>query len=545
MPYRAHSLTIDPGLTSSSTAGTGASNNSPTEGMGHNPERRREPARTHRDGGGRYTLRRPATTTADDAPPSNGQTPGRGRPTPDENHRSGNPTLGIPETRIRNEPNGTLSQPKRKRKQFKMASLNMNGRGSRAVDKWGTINTTMRRRKIAILGLQETHPDDDLQETIEQRFRNTLCVVHSADPENPRNTNGVSIAINKGLIDAKSVTDRTVIPGRVLLIEIPWNEQDRLRIMNVYAPAQGEEKAIFWENLWNLIEGDESLQPDIMLGDFNLVENPELDRLNNRRGADPPVARTALSQLVTELNLADGWRRRHPKKRGYTFTGNGQSRLYRIYTKEDIYPWCTDWGIEHPGFKTDHNMVHMQVTSENMPYIGKGRWAIPVNLLKNKILKKKVQELAKQMQLDSTMTPLGTATTADPQRALKTFKKKVVETFREYQRTHQPKLENAIRSLQKELEDKANTPGLTADEIQEQSGLLAERIEALEKKRRDGARLLGSARNRLEGETMTKYWARSAKESTPRDTIRSSPYRKSTLFPDFVPEQRNFFPGVE
>ena len=397
----------------------------------------------------------------------------------------------------------------------------MNGRGSRAVDKWGTINTTMRRRKIAILGLQETHPDDDLQETIEQRFRNTLCVVHSADPENPRNTNGVSIAINKGLIDAKSVTDRTVIPGRVLLIEIPWNEQDRLRIMNVYAPAQGEEKAIFWEYLRNLIEGDESLRPDIMLGDFNLVENPELDRLNNRRGADPPAARTALSQLVTELNLADGWRRRHPKKRGYTFTGNGQSRLDRIYTKEDIYPWCTDWGIEHPGFKTDHNMVHMQVTSENMPYIGKGRWAIPVNLLKNKILKKKVQELAKQMQLDSTMTPPGTATTADPQRALKTFKKKVVETFREYQRTHQPKLENAIKSLQKELEDKANTPGLTADEIQEQSGLLAERIEALEKKRRDGARLLGSARNRLEGETMTKYWARSAKESTPRDTIRA------------------------
>ena len=378
MPYRACSPTTGPGLTQTSTVGTGASNTFPTEGAGHNPRGRREPARTHRDSGSRYTLRRPATTTADDAPTSNSQIPDQSTPNSGENLHLGNPTLDEPTQRPRNEPNGTLNQPRRKRKQLKIASLNMNGRGSRTLDKWSSLCNLMKKRQIAILGLQETHPDDDMQEATGVRFRNTLHRVHSADPENPRNTNGVSVAIHKGLVDIRNVSHRIVLPGRVLLIEIPWNEHDRLHVMNVYAPARNEEKAAFWENLWSLIESDESLRPDVILGDFNLVENPEIDRLNNRRGADPPAARKALSDLVAELDLTDGWRRRHPRKRGYTFTGKGQSRLDRIYTREEIYPWCTDWGIEHPGFKTDHKMVHVQVTSENMPYIGKGRWAVPI-----------------------------------------------------------------------------------------------------------------------------------------------------------------------
>ena len=117
--------------------------------------------------------------------------------------------------------------------------------------------------------------------------------------------------------------------------------------MNIYAPARNAKKAIFWKTLLETIENDEDLKPDIVIGDFNLVENPELDRLNNRRGADPLTARDAMANLVVELNIANGWRRKNPQKRGYTFIGNSQSRLDQIYVKEDIYPWCMDWRIEH------------------------------------------------------------------------------------------------------------------------------------------------------------------------------------------------------
>ena len=394
----------------------------------------------------------------------------------------------------------------------------MNGVGSRTQDKWGSIHNTMKKRKIAVLALQETHPTGELQEQLERRFRNSLRVIHAADPDRPSVVNGVSIAVNKSLLNTDAITHRTVIQGRVIQIEMPWNGNDHLRIMNVYAPVNNPEKAEFWKNLLEIMQGDDTLQPDILLGDFNIVENPELDRLTHRTGTDPAAAQAALSDLTTELNLTDGWRRRHPRKRGYTYLGQSQSRLDRIYTREEIYPWCTEWKIEHPGFRTDHSLVSVQVTSENMPFIGKGRWAIPVSLLKNKWLKTKTQELARKLQDEVQLPP---ETGNSPQEALKTFKKEVVELFRTYQRTHQPKLSSAIKSLQKELENKADEPGLSPDEIQLQSALLTERIEALERKRRDGAKMLSSARNRLEGETLSKYWVRSAKENTPRDTIRA------------------------
>ena len=397
----------------------------------------------------------------------------------------------------------------------------MNRKGDHSQDKWGAINNAMKRRRMAVLGLQETHPSNELQKTIGRRFWNTLHVVHSTDPQDPGRTGGVSIVIHKGLINTKNMTHQEVIPGRVILMEIPWGGDNKLQIMNVYAPTRNTEKAVFWSRLLEIIENDENLCPDIVLGDLNLVENPEIDRLNNRRGTDPTAAREALTNLTVKLDLTDGWRRRHPTKRGYTFRGESQSRLDRIYAKEDIYQWCTEWKIEHPSFKTDHNLVSVMVTSENMPFIAKGRWAIPVGLMKNKWLKKETQRLARQLQTEVNQVTPENHPNHDPQLALKTFKTRVVTLYRGYQRTHQPKLENAIRSLRKELEHKADTPNLTVDEIQEQSKLIAERIEAFEKKRRDGARLLYNARNRLEGETMSKHWVRSARESTLCDTIQA------------------------
>lgn len=216
--------------------------------------------------------------------------------------------------RSRNEPNGTLGQPKRRRKNFKIASLNINGRGTRSQDKWGSINSLIKKRRVAVLGLQETHPSEEMQETIGKRFRNTLYLVHSADPGDSSATGGVSIAIHKGTVNTKNITHRVIIPGRVILAEIPWDEGERLRIMNVYAPTKNADKTEFWERLLGTIRDDEDLRPDVLMGDFNLVENPEIDRLNNRKGSDPSAARRAVTELTTELNMTDGWRRRHPKK---------------------------------------------------------------------------------------------------------------------------------------------------------------------------------------------------------------------------------------
>ena len=489
-------------------------NDGPTEGRGRNTHRGREPTRNHRDGGERNT---PQEQT--ESRPTEGPTPRTGpRVTLNRSRMTVTPQPPPETPRPRNQPNETLHQPRRKRQDIKIASLNVRGKGNRTQDKWGSLRNVMKRRQIAVASLQETHANDEMQQDLARRFRNTLYIVHSADTENPGTTGGVSVAIDKKRIDVTKVTHRIVVPGRVIMIEIPWCGEDRLKIMNVYAPAKNAEKPSFWETLADTIAQDETLTPDVLMGDLNLTESPEIDRLQGGRGADPPNAQQALSNLMVETNQTDGWRRRNPKKRGYTYFGRGESRIDRIYVKEDLYPWCKDWRIEHPGLETDHHLVSVNVTSENMPYLGKGRWMIPIGLLRDKHLKKETQKLARKMR--DRITDIGDRR-ENPQVALKTFKNEVVALFRDYQRTNQPKIENRLRSLRKELENKADTPSLTNETIHEESLLLSERINALERKQRDGARLLHAARNRLEGETMSKHWTRSAKENTPRDTIRA------------------------
>ena len=423
--------------------------------------------------------------------------------------------------RPRNNPREAQTQPRRKKQSLKIASLNMNGNGSKKDDKWGAINNVMKQRKIAVLAVQETHPTDDIQRTIDRRFRNTLQTYHSADPEEPGARNGVSFVVNKRLVKTSNIKTRTILEGRVMTIEIPWNGEDMIRIMNVYAPAQNNAKATFWEQLLQTIELDEEPEPDMVVGDFNIVENPEIDRLANNGLTDPANARQSFSDFTTNLNLADGWRRRHPRKRSYTYIGRTQSRLDRIYAKEEMIPWCTDWKIEHPATRSDHQLISVNITAENMPYIGKGRWHIPTNLLKDRQLKKRMQDHARQLKAELNEATTQGREITNPQLALKNFKTVVLELYREHQRKTQPKIQNAIRTLQKGLDETTNSDRIPEDEIAMQTRLIKERIDALEKKRRDIARLLGTARSRLEKETMSRHWARSAKENNPRDTIRA------------------------
>ena len=498
----------------------------------HTARRGRETTRTHRNGGSGNTPLRRSISPGDDPRRINQSRP-RGTPRIQNRHTQAQTQTDRPRQtgntintnqdsrRLRNAPRERLTQPRRHKQSTKIASLNINGNGLKTNDKWGEINNVMKRRKIALMALQETHPTEEIQRTIERRFRNSLQIYHSADPDEPGIRNGVSFAINKRLIKPTNVRTRTIMDGRVMIIELPWNGEDTLRVMNVYAPAKNKKKAEFWENLLQQIELDDEPKLDLVTGDFNIVENPEIDRLVNRGTTDPVAARESFSEFTTALNLADGWRRCHPSKRSYTFVGRTQSRLDRIYAREELVPWCSDWKIEHPAVKTDHQLVSVNLTAENMPYLGKGRWHIPTNLLKNKQLKKSTQEYARELQDEVNQAITQDRENANPQIALKKFKTKIVGLYREYQRTAQPKIQSAIRTLQKGLDETTNLTNIPEDEIALQSRLIKEKINALEKKNRDTARLLGAARNRLERETLSKHWVNSAKENSPRDTIRA------------------------
>ena len=98
-----------------------------------------------------------------------------------------------------------------------------------------------------------------MQQSIGRKLRNTLYLMCSTDPNDPSRTAGVTIAVNKGIINIKDMTHQEVILGRVIIVEIPWNESNKLPIMKVYTPATNTKKAHSWKSLWETIEEGNNL----------------------------------------------------------------------------------------------------------------------------------------------------------------------------------------------------------------------------------------------------------------------------------------------
>ena len=68
-------------------------------------------------------------------------------------------------------------------------------------EKWSEINATVKRDKIAILAVQETHLDEDSTRSIKDLFGKRLHIITSQLERNPRTSAGVAFVINKDLME--------------------------------------------------------------------------------------------------------------------------------------------------------------------------------------------------------------------------------------------------------------------------------------------------------------------------------------------------------
>jgi hypothetical protein len=126
-------------------------------------------------------------------------------------------------------PENNTETPRRKRANITIASLNMRGSSApsnnmNVLDKWSMINHTIRKNKIAILALQETHLDDKLAGAIKRCFGKNFDLLYSSDPDNPRTKAGVAFVLNKALIPNREPNMHTLVPGRATMLKIKWPE---------------------------------------------------------------------------------------------------------------------------------------------------------------------------------------------------------------------------------------------------------------------------------------------------------------------------------
>ncbi|KIJ50583.1 hypothetical protein M422DRAFT_245209 [Sphaerobolus stellatus SS14] len=273
-------------------------------------------------------------------------------------------------------------QKKKMRGGIMIASQNMRGgRSAASRNKWTQIDQLIRDRSIGILALQETHIDSGHLDDISRLFERQLHIVNSHDPDSPA-SKGVAFIINKKHIAWKDISSTEIIPGRAILINVPWKTEDNEgeNILNVYAPNSPTENSNFWAEIKRIWCQKRLARPHIMLGDFNLVED-SADRKSPHPDNGPAV--NNLQSLKNYFHLQDGWHRTHPDTLAYTYMqGITHSRINRIYTTEKMYKFS----------------FSMKFLNPSAPYQGKGRWAIPPFMLQSSIFIDKVAEMGMALQ---------------------------------------------------------------------------------------------------------------------------------------------------
>jgi len=392
----------------------------------------------------------------------------------------------------------------------------MRGRGPSGDNKWNHINQIMREQCLGVLAIQEAHLTQEHVDGLHTLFGKCLQV-HFSQGTNA-NAQGVAIVLNKELTNIKGVVQQNVIPGRAMLIILPWHSDLSLTISNVYAPNAPHENQAVWETLSLEWDRQELPPPNIMLGDFNLVEDA-IDCLSSHSDLHSAVA--SLDSFRSKFLLKDGWRVTNPDTKCFSFMQKStgvQSRIDCIYTTENIIKTAADWTVTTTALNTDHKMVAVKVIDQKAPYFGRGRWTMPLHMLKDKTLIQDIQCLGRELEekLDSGQER---SAILNPQTHFQHFKKEITDKTRARAKVTMPKINLKIKCLQEECSSLLKEQTVETIETQLAVGILEERIAQLESQRYKKARTATAAHNRLEGETISKYWSEVNKAKAPRDAI--------------------------
>ena len=202
--------------------------------------------------------------------------------------------------------------------------------------------------------------------------------------------------------------------GRILHVKIFYNSEI-LNITNIYAPSGKSNRTQnhrFFENLYPYIPLH---HPTILAGDFNCVENPQLDKYPPVKTYSKPLT---LLDLTRNLNLIDSFRTQNPTSTTFTrHTSNSHSRLDRFYTNHLCNPKNH---IFIPTPFSDHDIVILTLNTSSKPTTQTSFWK---NNVSNFGQEQQKNEIIKLIETHSQIT--NTTHDKNPLENWQNLKKKI------------------------------------------------------------------------------------------------------------------------
>lgn len=433
------------------------------------------------------------------------------------------------------------TKKKHMRANINVATLNMNGltapsSGMTFLEKWSMVNQTLNKNKIAVLALQETHLDQEIVDRLMQCFGRKMHIEFSQDPEAPRTKAGVAFVINKTLIAPSAIKTHVLHPGRALALKINWLETEATNFLNIYAPVNRSAHRTFWSEIEKTRLDCDLPRPDFLLGDFNVTEDP-IDRAPAKTDDQP--ATDKLRDVRLNWDVQDAWRAAHPDEKVFTYRANAngneiKSRLDRIYVANRLTTFTFDWVITPSPVPTDHWLVAVKYAPKEAPEIGKGRWTLPLHLLKNNKFTEKVIARGIRLQ-DAIENPKCDSPERhgeSPQLLWERFKEDIQEIAKELLAEIHYRINSRIVRLEKDRAELANDPEANnIDNVRTSEAMIAREIAHLEGKRAKRKKDKLSTELALHGEKLGGIWSAMIKERKPKDLIRR------LRIPDTLPPQ--------
>ena len=288
---------------------------------------------------------------------------------------------------------------------FIVESLNCNGLGDRKDRR--NLFKHLHRCKADIVLLQETHTTHTTQIQYEKEWKQLhpshTSIWASSNKADANRSKGVAILI-RDLTTTPVIQKQVRIDGRAASIQTSFKGH-LLQLHSIYSPNIPKQRTRFFTELGECIyeQGD-----IIMGGDFNMVEDPNLDRRGGTRCTAHVAGLPDLTIFKTAYMVDDIWRQRNPTKRAYTrFSSQDHvaSRLDRMYLSEAFntkYARQTHTRIK----SSDHSLVTLMLDIQQEEVRGSGYWMFNSKLVQDKEFMEEATQIVIEQNMQNDQKPV-------------------------------------------------------------------------------------------------------------------------------------------
>ena len=335
--------------------------------------------------------------------------------------------------------------------------------------------------------LQETHSTPEVEGIWQNEWGGKAIFSHGTSA-----ARGVGVFISKKYASSVKNVYKD-IEGRIVVLDVDIQEE-LITIAAIYAPNEDSPK--FFVELGNVLR--ERQEHKIIIGDFNLTLNVELDRentfCNNNRAKDE------LENLNDEFNLRDIWRLHYGEKREFSWFKRGSYPIKASRIDLALISAGLDQKVEHCTYLssvlTDHRALYVVVEVDPFER-GTGYWKFNCTLLQK-------ADFVKEMNKEIDLT-LQNCIQKDAIQTWEVLKKRIKACAQKYARESIAQNRIAISQLSEKLNEYESSLPLDREENE----LMEKTREELEEKtleRIQGIMFRSKAKWYEQGERSTKYF---------------------------------------